>query len=418
MSLLQDLVDELAVELGRPVGVDDRRFRALAYSAHDNQVDSVRRDSILRREAPRPVTEWLVSLGIEKAPKHVLVPANPEYDMAARICVPLRFDDALLGYLWLLGEPETRERSAIALAERYGEQLAAELARLQRLEGAEREHQSQALQRLLFGPDPHAAAAELAAEEVLAGARSFVALVARGRQPGSRGAGGPDHATRVHLSLAAEELRRGVSSNHALALAHQSEVVVVLAFEDPGEPLRRAAALGDACRAHLRSAGEEARRATVVVGVGEPSGELSGLRESCRQAQIAARVGGQVARFGTGAPVAWGDLGSYRTVVELLGDRAPEELLPRALADLEAERDGPSLIETVETYLDLGGDAKLSAERLFLHRSSLYKRLARIERLTGLDMRSGEDRLDLHLGLRLWRLTGAGRKNDERSDLP
>ena len=61
---------------------------------------------------------------------------------------------------------------------------------------------------------------------------------------------------------------------------------------------------------------------------------------------------------------------------------------------------------TLETYLDLAGDAKASAERLSLHRGTLYYRLQKAERIAGVDMRSGGDRLALHLGFKLARLLG------------
>jgi DNA-binding PucR family transcriptional regulator len=109
---------------------------------------------------------------------------------------------------------------------------------------------------------------------------------------------------------------------------------------------------------------------------------------------------------GTEEPVDWAALGSYRSLATLLGDRDPAPLVPAAIDLLLAERDGLSLVETAETYLDRGGDAKGTADALYLHRSSLYKRLHRIERLTGYDLRQGDDRLELHLGLRLWRLAG------------
>ncbi|HZC41282.1 MAG TPA: helix-turn-helix domain-containing protein, partial [Streptosporangiaceae bacterium] len=43
---------------------------------------------------------------------------------------------------------------------------------------------------------------------------------------------------------------------------------------------------------------------------------------------------------------------------------------------------------------------------LHLHRATLYYRLGKAERLTGADLRDGQDRLALHLGLKLARLTG------------
>jgi len=62
MADLQGLVDALAAEVGRPAGIDDRQFRAVAYSSHGEEVDRVRRASILHRSAPAEVTSWLESL--------------------------------------------------------------------------------------------------------------------------------------------------------------------------------------------------------------------------------------------------------------------------------------------------------------------------------------------------------------------
>jgi DNA-binding PucR family transcriptional regulator len=63
-----------------------------------------------------------------------------------------------------------------------------------------------------------------------------------------------------------------------------------------------------------------------------------------------------------------------------------------------------TLVGTLETYLDHAGDAQAAASALFVHRSTLYNRLHRIEELTGIDLRAGDDRLELHLGLRIWRM--------------
>jgi DNA-binding PucR family transcriptional regulator len=54
--------------------------------------------------------------------------------------------------------------------------------------------------------------------------------------------------------------------------------------------------------------------------------------------------------------------------------------------------------------VEVVGDAVAAAAELFVHRSSLYNRLHRIEQLAGIDIRSGADRLEMHLGIRLWLL--------------
>jgi hypothetical protein len=64
------------------------------------------------------------------------------------------------------------------------------------------------------------------------------------------------------------------------------------------------------------------------------------------------------------------------------------------------------LLETLETYLYVAGNAQLASERLHLHRTSLYYRLQRVEQLARTDLKNGVERLALHLSLKVARMTG------------
>ena len=57
------------------------------------------------------------------------------------------------------------------------------------------------------------------------------------------------------------------------------------------------------------------------------------------------------------------------------------------------------LIRTLRVYFDAGANASEAANRRFLHRNSMIYRLARIEKLTGLDLKDPRARLALQLGL-------------------
>ena len=67
------------------------------------------------------------------------------------------------------------------------------------------------------------------------------------------------------------------------------------------------------------------------------------------------------------------------------------------------------MLEALEGLLENGGDVAEAARALHLHRASLYRRLARVEEITGFDLSRGDDRLLAHLGLRLYRLAKGGR---------
>lgn len=57
------------------------------------------------------------------------------------------------------------------------------------------------------------------------------------------------------------------------------------------------------------------------------------------------------------------------------------------------------LVRTLQVYFATGANASEAADRLFLHRNSMLYRLARVEKLVGLDLKDPRARLALQLGL-------------------
>jgi len=144
---------------------------------------------------------------------------------------------------------------------------------------------------------------------------------------------------------------------------------------------------------------------SVAVGVGQPRGKLVDLRLSYDEATVAARVA--AAQLPSIGPVAsWSDLGIYRVLSQLSGTALRRASVHPGLERLLDDKAHLPLLETLETYLDLAGNAHATAERMSLHRTSLYYRLQRIEQLAGTDLRNGSERLCLHLALKLARLAG------------
>lgn len=401
MSELVALVDALAAELGRPVGLDDRRFRSLAYSSHVEEVDRVRRDSILRRAAPPEVTAWLESRGLHDAAGIVRVEANPGLGMAARVCVPVRFDGTLLGYLWLIDEPARLTDGELAAARVCARDLGVALFRTRQTELRDRGRERELLGQLLGEREAtaSAAAATLLHDGLLAATAVYGVLALQAF--GGDGAQAPD-AVRAQLAAAAEQVRRGAAPRQVAVLPDGEQVVMVLACTGRAELERRAAALAAAAEAQLAAV----RGWAALVGAGEVrdvAAELGGAR---REAAVALRVGRAVGGFGP--VVRWQALGVYRTLAALLPEGAeppPSEPLRRLLSSPEAR----TLVPTLVHYLDCGADVRAAAEALYLHRSSLYGRLRRIEDVAGVDLRAGADRLELHLALRLHALSGRAR---------
>ena len=131
-----------------------------------------------------------------------------------------------------------------------------------------------------------------------------------------------------------------------------------------------------------------------TVGISEPA-TLSGgaANDALRQALAAAELAALDPALPT--PLHWNRMGAYRALL------APQPILDSTLTPLDqAGNSANMLIRTLETYLDLGGDAQETAHRLHLHRTTLYYRLSRITEVLQADLNDGLTRLELHLALK------------------
>ena len=101
-------------------------------------------------------------------------------------------------------------------------------------------------------------------------------------------------------------------------------------------------------------------------------------------------------------PVAeFAKLGVYGLLAGLPADRLPGQLDSMVSRLLETD---PALFTTAELFLDRAGDVRTVADALSVHRASIYPRLRRIEQVTGVDLADGEQRLALHLGIKVARM--------------
>ena len=385
-ATLQELVEDLAQRLNAPAVIEDDELRMVAYSPHGVLIDDIRRDSILVKHAPADVSDWVRRFGLKAAAGPVRIPGDQARGVLGRLCVPVNYRGTRLGYLWLIDDDgrlgSTQVRTAARAADQagllmFGDILEERMASgvLAHLLSPVDELRDDAMRHIgdsgLLGPVV-AVVVRMAGTAPLSQPMLAESLrdVTRGRSVGAViGLANPDHGV-----LIAHD--HGVAAGRDLAAAARDSLLLRLQAHDAG--------------------------ACVVAGMGDPS-ILADARVSYRQARHAARIAATIGRAG---PIArWQDLGVYRTLAQLpTAAEAAASLDPR-LTTLLDRADGP-VITTVETYLDLAGDAKAAAERLSLHRGTLYYRLQKAEQIAGVNLRSGCDRLALHMGFKLARLIG------------
>ncbi|MBS2965010.1 helix-turn-helix domain-containing protein [Actinocrinis puniceicyclus] len=379
---LQDLVDGAALVSGAPVTLEDREFNLVAVSAHQRPGDAVRQDSIMHRRATPEVRRYFESFGIAHAADPVHIPPDPRRGLLGRLCVPVRWQSVTYGYLWLLEDPEAGAADGrpmplaqlLAAAGRAG----VEMARRSRL----REDLGWKVGDLLSTyPETRARAAEEIAESWSLPPGTPVAAVSV-RPAGGSGA----------VFVNAWRLPRTIlvgSGEHA--------ATVIVPLSAPGELSAARGMIRSAFAALTASAPPGAAAPTPVAGIGGPADSLVRARESWLQARIAARVAASRRPDGP-LVLEWPQLGVHRLLGAGTDAALREAVVTSGVAALLAEG-GAQLVRTAKAYLDEAGSAQRAAQTLSIHRQTLYHRLERIERISGLDLGSGQDRLQLHLAL-------------------
>ena len=137
-----------------------------------------------------------------------------------------------------------------------------------------------------------------------------------------------------------------------------------------------------------------ARGWEVAVGRSEVRSGLRGLDESVFEARTAALDGRRGVSQG-------GSLAVDVLIAQIAGANGVDAFLQQTFGDLtDIERNEP-FFETLEVYLRHGGRPGPTAAELHVHRQTLAYRVDRIQQLTGRNLRSGPDILDLLLALKL-----------------
>jgi purine catabolism regulator len=201
-------------------------------------------------------------------------------------------------------------------------------------------------------------------------------------------------ATAAQLSARLDQRLHNASSHSLVVLRERGIAVVVEAKTD---------AAGQALAAQLLADLNHPNQ-PVTIGVGHAHADGRSLRRSYEEAQEAADIG---RRLSPGARVTcfW-ELG----LMDWLYQLSPEALeanpflsIIGTLAEHDQRTKG-DLVRTLEAYLDKGGALAEAAAELTIHRNTLLYRISRIEEIAGVDLRDVDQRLNLHVALKAYRL--------------
>ncbi|MGW6916612.1 PucR family transcriptional regulator [Kitasatospora sp. NPDC054939] len=389
---LFSLAQTVAVLTGGIVSIEDTSSRVLAYSrsSDSDEVDDLRRLSILGWQGPEPylskLREWGIFQHLRTSDTPIAVDPHPELGLRRRLAIGIRAGAQPLGTIWV----QEGARPLAPLAEQAlvgaARVAAAQLVRRRRELSADVRLTRTLLTGLLEGSTgPQSLATHLGLDvrrpaTVLAYSARTAEVTARAEVTGLISV----HTAARHRS--------------ALLAPIEDRVYVLLPELPPALPLATvrgwAQEVVEAAREHL---GVPLRAA-----VGATVDGLARVPESRAQAD---RILDAMGRGGVGLEVAaLIDVQAEVLVSEVLALLQERGGLrdPRLTALTEYDRrHGTRLAESVLAWLDALGEVRVAAEALHIHPNTLRYRVRRAEQLTGVDLAQPQQRLLAMLQLRL-----------------
>ncbi|MBA3450982.1 MAG: helix-turn-helix domain-containing protein [Chloroflexia bacterium] len=392
---LGDIVQELSRISGRPIALEGRDGRLLAY--HPAGKSPPARDlveSVVQRDRPT-VARWLRTTA-EASPAD---PPTATYDLDSawsRLVSPVIGRDGLLGSVSLIVPRGRATPEDAQVTARGAAACAVVLAREQAAATVRREVELHVLDEVLDGALRSEATLLQQAKRLghdLLG--PYVAVVARM----DAAAAGPVRASanEERWEGLEEAIGRAASTRGGRVLwrirNNGAEFVLpVLAVHDE----RR---LAEELRDELQSALRVGSDAAVSLGAGTIRDGLAGIRRSHAEARQALLLGRRMQ--GPGHLTLFGDLGVYRLI--FAAEHLPElsDLYSETLGALLAydRQNNAGLVNTLDAFFAANGSPKEAAERLGVHRNTVLYRLDRIREISGYDLDDAGIRMRLQLSL-------------------
>ncbi|MEV4936885.1 PucR family transcriptional regulator [Streptomyces zaomyceticus] len=347
---------------GLPALVEDRFGRLKAWSGPGRpdpypEPDPVRRNDMLhavaREVGPARIKDRLITL------------VRPHGEILG-----------LLALVDALGEAD--EHTVFAL-EHAAASLALELAHLRNLAQVELRLHRKLVDDLLAGTDAASAYARSEAVGHDLHRRHYVVVV--------------EWSDRTADDSFARTVSRAASAVGMHSLLTRRSDHVVLVADDRPHP-----------RALHEALARETGTRSGAIGVSAPSDSVPDIPHRYQEARRALEVRlGSRERYGT---TFFDELGLYR----ILGPGADHQELETfvhewlgQLIDYDS-RHRATMVETLSRYFDCGGNYDEAAASLAIHRSTLRYRLQRIREISGNDLANVEDRLNLQVATRVWKI--------------
>lgn len=371
------------------VVIEDAANKVLAYSTVSNDIDELRKASILARRGPRKYELLLKDLGayreLHRTRLPVRVPARPQDGLRERVAITLFAGDRIMGYIWLQETGAGFGTDVDHVLTGSAARASAELIRYRNQQSVNMREDR--VVRILSGPAEAAASAH--SEKI--SAERPAALILIGMSGADTQA---DDAALKHGELA------NLASIHAAAYKASAVVgqfkgdtaVIIPGLQSTSaEPGLRSLA-----ESIVRDAGKHLGiSASAAVSPVVP--DLLSLHSTTRITEALLSCAG---RSPDSAVATVDDFEGEILFREAIQNFTSSTFRHRGLSAL-LRQDG-ELAETLHAYFEAALDVAECASRMRLHKNTVYYRISKASRATGLNFGNPRDALVTLLHIQEW----------------
>jgi sugar diacid utilization regulator len=143
----------------------------------------------------------------------------------------------------------------------------------------------------------------------------------------------------------------------------------------------------------------------IFFGIGNTYLDIRDYSKGFTEAEEALRIGQHLKSEGGG--IHFNDLGINRYIYDFARSNKMDDLYLEKIAAItgyDQQRKGSELLDTLEVFLEVGGNIKDASERLQVHRNTIIQRLKHIQSLGAIDLDQPDQRLRLQVALMIDKL--------------
>lgn len=374
------------------VVIEDAANKVLAYSTVSNDIDELRKASILARRGPRKYELLLKDLGayreLHRTRLPVRVPARPQDGLRERVAVALFAGERIMGYIWLQETGAGFGPDIDYVLTGAAARSSAELIRYRNQQSVHMREDR--IARILSGPAEAAASAR--SEKIPAGRPAALILVGLPTDEPQAGDAELRHGELANLA----SLHAAAYKASAVVGQFKDDTAVIVPDLQPGAG---DAGLRTLAGAIVRDAGRHLGiRSVAAISPIVP--ELSSLHTVTRTTEALLACAESA---GTTQVATLDDFEGEILFREAVANFASSPFRHRSLAALLAK--DSRMAGTLQAYFDASLDVAESARRLSLHKNTVYYRVSKAASATGLDFGNPRDALVAMLHLQEWTTT-------------